>query len=474
VNARKDRVSFVQGENAMQQFFFLVTMLASILTLAASTVALAQSDPAALLEQAVEAIARGDVAGALALYADDAIIDAPGGLCAAAPCVGKAAIQKELERQVADKVHVTMLQTYISGNVVTSRFEVRSDAVKKAGVERLIGWAIIEMQGEKIVSMRGGIPDRSDPQTAPFAPTLGTAPTARIELHPFQTMTLTDKQFLTGAKDGQPVVIAGELRFPRPSTDRLPAVVLVHGSGGVTGNVDRWSQELTGLGVATFLVDSFTARGIVETATNQAQLGGLTMINDAYRALEVLAKHPRLDPARIALMGFSQGGRVALYASLKRFQRLYGPADVAFAAYLPFYAPCNVTYIDDGEVSDRPMRLFHGTADDTTPVAPCRAYVERLRQGGKDVQLTEYADAQHGFDSHLLTAPVFVPQALNGRHCTLEEKPVGQLIHRHTGHPFRRDDPCLERGITVAYNAQAHHEALKAVKDFLTRAFNLK
>jgi len=130
----------------MPQSFFLVTVLASTLMLAASTVAHAQRDPAALLEQAVEAIARGDTAGALALFADDAIIDGAG-LCAAAPCVGKAAIQQELEREVADKVHVTMLKTYVSGNVVTSRFEARSDTVTHAGIERIIGWTIAEMQG---------------------------------------------------------------------------------------------------------------------------------------------------------------------------------------------------------------------------------------------------------------------------------------------------------------------------------------
>jgi dienelactone hydrolase/ketosteroid isomerase-like protein len=464
----------------MQKSFFLVTVLASTLTLAAAPVALAQNDPAEVLEKSFEAFNRGDAAGALAMFADNAVFDAPGGLCVAAPCVGKAAILKELEREVADKPHVTILKQYVSGNVVTSRVEFRSDTVKKAGVERIIGWVITELKGDKIAYTRGGIPDRSDPQTTRFvgtfelAPTLGTAPTARIELHPFQTMTLTDKQFLTGAKDGTPVVMAGELRLPRLGTDRLPAVVLVHGSGGVGANVDRWSQELHGIGVATFILDSFTARGIVNTTTNQAQLGGLAMLIDAYRALEVLAKHPRIDPARIGIMGFSRGGRVALYASLKRFQRLHGPADVEFAAYLPFYAPCNTTYIDDGEVSDRPIRLFHGAADDYVPVAPCRAYVERLRQRGKDVELTEYPDAHHGFDSPLLRAPVFLPQAQTGRRCTLEEKPVGQLINHQTAQPYSLNDPCIERGATVAYNTQAHSEALKAVKDFLTRAFNLK
>ena len=79
-----------------------------------------------------------------------------------------------------------------------------------------------------------------------FAPTIGNAQTARIEVHPFQTMTLTDKQFLTGAKDGKPVVIAGELRIPRPGTDRLPAVVLVPlqqvraaAQAGAANRVDR-------------------------------------------------------------------------------------------------------------------------------------------------------------------------------------------------------------------------------------------
>jgi hypothetical protein len=76
-----------------------------------------------------------------------------------------------------------------------------------------------------------------------LAPTVGNAQTARIEVHPLQTMTLTDKPFLTGAKDSKPVVIAGELCIPRPGTDRLPAVVFVHGSGGVGASVAHLIHE---------------------------------------------------------------------------------------------------------------------------------------------------------------------------------------------------------------------------------------
>jgi hypothetical protein len=162
----------------MQKACFLVTVLASTLTLAAAPVALAQSDPAALLKQYAEAINRGDVAGALALYANDAVIDG-GGQCAAAPCVGKAVLQKELERQVTDKQHLTILKQYVSGNVLTGRVEVRNDMVKKAGVERIISWGIFETKDEKIAYARIGIADRSDPQTARFDEWLQAQPPAR-------------------------------------------------------------------------------------------------------------------------------------------------------------------------------------------------------------------------------------------------------------------------------------------------------
>ena len=152
--------------------------------------------------------------------------------------------------------------------------------------------------------------------------------------------SLTDAQFLAGdATAGAPVTLTGRLHLP--GTDApYPAVVLLHGSEGpVSGPVSRWEWTLRPLGIATFSLDSFTARGLTEVATDQSRLPSLTQVYDAYRAADVLAADPRIDPDRIAVMGFSRGGVAALYTAMTRFQQSYGHTRIA--AHLPFYPACN-------------------------------------------------------------------------------------------------------------------------------------
>jgi dienelactone hydrolase len=299
------------------------------------------------------------------------------------------------------------------------------------------------------------------------------AQVARMEIHSFQSVTLTDKQFLSGEKDGKPVTIMGELRLPRQG-NRQPVVILVHGSGGINGYVTDWERDLNAMGVATFIFDSFTPRGIDNTTEDQSKLGRLAMIIDAYRALELLAKNPRVDPARIAIMGFSRGGQAALYASVKRFQQMHGPSNLEFAAYIPFYPDCITKFKSDDEVADRPIRIFHGTADDWNPVGPCRAYVEQLKAKGKDVQLTEYAGAVHVFDWQALKKPVRLGKAQTVRQCVLAEAQDGKIINAKTKQPFTYADACVERGVTIAYDEKASTEARTAIREFVTATLKLQ
>ena len=73
----------------------------------------------------------------------------------------------------------------------------------------------------------------------------------------FRTQTPTPGDFARRNLDAPAAVIWGELRIPRRASGRVPAVVLVHGSSGVGNNMPGWCSELNGMGVATFIVDSF-------------------------------------------------------------------------------------------------------------------------------------------------------------------------------------------------------------------------
>jgi len=303
-------------------------------------------------------------------------------------------------------------------------------------------------------------------------PSVALPQVARIEIHPIESTTVTNQQFLNGDKNGKRVVIGGELRFP-PGEGRFPGVILVHGSGGVGAREDRWAHELNGIGVAVFILDTFTGRRIVQTNTDQSQLETLSMLGDAYRALAALSQHPRIDASKIALMGFSKGGDVALHASMKRFQRMYGSPGIEFAAFLPFYAPCNTSYLEDDQISDRPVRMFHGSADNWVPVASCRDYVRRLQAAGKDIQLTEYSGAQHAFDNYL-TPVREVPDAQTSRRCSLEETEGGIIVNRETRRPFTFTDGCIEHGAKFGYDAHATDEATKAVKQFFVTLWKLR
>jgi hypothetical protein len=160
----------------MNRPIFLLTLLASMIVLAVSAPAPAEVNPASLAEQDMAAQSRGDAAAALALYSDDAIVQY-GGLCWT-PCVGKTAIQKELERRVAAKNRWTIIGKYVSGNVAVVQTELRIGYIEQSGVDRVIVWCIYEVTGDKIavVTLAG---QRTDPQTARFIEWVQSQPPAR-------------------------------------------------------------------------------------------------------------------------------------------------------------------------------------------------------------------------------------------------------------------------------------------------------
>jgi len=130
--------------------------------------------PAALQQQVVDAINRGDPAGILGFFTDNAVIQ--GFPDCSVPCVGRQAVQREFETIVAAHVQVTLTNTQASGSSVTSRFEATSDYLQSIGVERIVGSFVSEVSGTKIASSSFQI-DPNDAQSARFlALYAGTSP----------------------------------------------------------------------------------------------------------------------------------------------------------------------------------------------------------------------------------------------------------------------------------------------------------
>jgi len=293
-----------------------------------------------------------------------------------------------------------------------------------------------------------------------------------IEKVQIETQSLNAFEFLTQKKTDKPAKITGELRLPA-SKDKLPVVLLVHGSGGVGKNINFWVPVLNQLGIATLVIDSFTGRGGVNTIADQSQVSNYAMVYDSYLALELLSKHQRIDPDRIAIMGFSKGAVAALYSSMTRFQEFYAPNGAKFAAHLAFYAPCNTTHIDDTKVGKAWVRIFHGVADDYVLIGPCRDYIDRLKTAGADAGIFEYAGAHHSFDNPTITRVIKLPTALTSRKCVITERPAG-IFSTADGQRYGAKSTCIERGTTVAHSAAALAAARGHVAALLKEVFKIK
>lgn len=200
------------------------------------------------------------------------------------------------------------------------------------------------------------------------------------------------------------LTIAAQLRVP-PHHDKLPAVVIVHGTSGVDSRGSYHAEALNDAGIATLELDMWSPRGLRGDAGADGRPSGVPeTLPDAYGALSYLASRAEIDPQRIGITGFSWGGVVSMLTATVPYCEMYmGTSALRFAAHAPFYPVCwgynRIPGYEFAELTGAPVFIQSGECDTYDAPDSC----EKLRQGlgeeaRRHVQVTMYPGATHAFD----------------------------------------------------------------------------
>jgi dienelactone hydrolase len=277
--------------------------------------------------------------------------------------------------------------------------------------------------------------------------------------------------------------IAGHLFLP-PGDAKVPAVLLVHGSGGLyRALLDFWPKTFNAAGIAVFTMDSFSLRGVKTTVDDQSRVPFEADTADAFAALKLLATHPRIDPQRIAIMGFSRGGITVHRTAVERIiasQEL--PDGVRFAAHIPVYSGGCVSVfrlrVKPGVFSKAPQLWIHGNADDFTGLAPCADYAKQIAEAGTPVEFVVLEGAGHSFDADD-QHKIFLPNARRVLDTCPLEMDIDTLafFDRNTGQRLEGEafqavlQSCRAVGASNEGNRKARDRAAQAILAFLTKVF---
>ncbi len=213
----------------------------------------------------------------------------------------------------------------------------------------------------------------------------GCASLANHEILGFKGLETTPRHF------------GGVLTVPAGNQEPVPVVVLVHGSAGVDDRYAFHRSALLEAGIGTFEVDFKT--GVFTSLSDRPPIA--TFQPWAFGALKALRAHPRVDAARIAIMGFSLGGHLSVsVASRKAVTRWLGD-EPGFTAHVGLYPVCGwlKDHFEESGPTGAPILILCGEKDSWGGGEACRQFCDWLNETHPGaVSLMLYPGVHHGFD----------------------------------------------------------------------------
>jgi carboxymethylenebutenolidase len=195
---------------------------------------------------------------------------------------------------------------------------------------------------------------------------------------------------LTFESGGKPIRM--DCFLPAANSQRFPAVLALHGSGGGHAGMAEPAGMLAEHGFAVYVLRYFDRTGTTE-AHDRAVIFRhfFVWMKTLWDAVGFVAQQPGVDPDRIGLLGFSLGAYMALSDAAvdSRIQ-----AVVEFFGGLP----------QEMKVLTRrlcPVLILHGEADQTVPVEEAYHIQRVLTQKNIPYEMQIYPGVGHGFSGEI-------------------------------------------------------------------------
>jgi dienelactone hydrolase len=177
-------------------------------------------------------------------------------------------------------------------------------------------------------------------------------------------------------------------------------VAIFHGCGGVGVNNTRMAELLKSWGYVALVVDSFSARSLKDVCGRNwpTQAAAEARAHDIDAALAWLGKQSFVDARRLAFMGYSYGGGVAMLRALSPGSDTKAPTPARVAILV--YPDCALADALGARLAvHQPTMIAMAALDDWTPVSQCKAVLDRIVQGRDLIEPHIYEGAYHSFDA---------------------------------------------------------------------------
>jgi dienelactone hydrolase len=204
--------------------------------------------------------------------------------------------------------------------------------------------------------------------------------------------------------NGKTVLLGARLQLPTAVKGKMPAVIMMHGTGGIRYSGVYYAAVLNGAGIATLEVDQWGGRGLRGGASSRPEHLG-DNLPDIAGAYHLLNERPDIDMTRIGIMGESMGGiQTLLMMTQHNSDAILGPG-VKLQAAVALYPICwlynHVPGADFKDLVNAPVRIMVGSADDYDGGgAACQELLNELApQDAAHLSLRIFPGATHIFDT---------------------------------------------------------------------------